>query len=51
MSEKPIAIASDHAGYDLKSTLAEQLATLGHEVLDLGTNGRSEEHTSELQSH
>ena len=39
MSEKPIAIASDHAGYDLKSTLAEQLATLGHEVLDLGTNG------------
>ena len=38
MSEKPIAIASDHAGYDLKSTLAEQLANLGHEVLDLGTH-------------
>lgn len=42
MSEKPIAIASDHAGYDLKTTLAEQLAALGHEVLDLGTdNGDS----------
>ena len=38
MSEKPIAIASDHAGYDLKLTLAEQLANLGHEVLDLGTH-------------
>ena len=38
MSDKPIAIASDHAGYELKTTLAQELANLGHEVLDLGTD-------------
>ena len=40
MPGKPIAIASDHAGYDLKYTLVEELQTLGHEVLDLGTFDR-----------
>lgn len=39
MPEKPIAVASDHAGYSLKSILIEELGTLGHQVLDLGTNG------------
>jgi ribose 5-phosphate isomerase B len=39
MSEKPVAIASDHAGVELKQTLAEQLQALGHAVLDLGTDG------------
>ena len=39
MSLKPIAIASDHAGYDLKTTLARELAEMGFEVLDLGTDG------------
>jgi len=39
MSSKPIAIASDHAGYDLKTTLAQELAEMGYEVLDLGTDG------------
>lgn len=39
MSTKPIAIASDHAGYDLKTTLARELAEMGYEVLDLGTDG------------
>jgi len=39
MSRKPIAIASDHAGYDLKTTLARELAEMGYEVLDLGTDG------------
>jgi ribose 5-phosphate isomerase B len=39
MSRKPIAIASDHAGYDLKTTLAQELAEMGYEVLDLGTDG------------
>ncbi|HEX9767983.1 MAG TPA: ribose 5-phosphate isomerase B [Kiloniellales bacterium] len=39
MSRKPIAIASDHAGYDLKTTLARELAEMGYDVLDLGTDG------------
>jgi ribose 5-phosphate isomerase B len=39
MSGKPIAIASDHAGYDLKAVLAEELGALGYEVVDLGTDG------------
>jgi ribose 5-phosphate isomerase B len=39
MSRKPIAIASDHAGYALKTTLAQELAEMGYEVLDLGTDG------------
>lgn len=34
-----IAVASDHAGADLKNTLADELRARGHEVLDLGTNG------------
>ena len=38
MPDKPVAIASDHAGYALKATLVEELRALGHEVLDLGTH-------------
>lgn len=34
-----IAIASDHAAYELKAVLAEWLRGEGHEVLDLGTDG------------
>jgi ribose 5-phosphate isomerase B len=33
-----ITIASDHAGFELKETLAKKLAELGYEVRDLGTN-------------
>jgi len=33
-----IAIGTDHAGYELKLRLRVELATLGHEVLDLGTH-------------
>jgi len=33
-----IAVASDHAGYDLKEILKRDLQEAGHEVLDLGTN-------------
>ncbi|MDX2223263.1 MAG: ribose 5-phosphate isomerase B [Rhodospirillaceae bacterium] len=34
-----VAIASDHAGVDLKAVLAGDLAQLGFKVLDLGTQG------------
>ncbi|MFM5924626.1 MAG: ribose 5-phosphate isomerase B [Novosphingobium sp.] len=33
-----IAIASDHAAFDLKAVLREYLIGLGHEVADLGTD-------------
>lgn len=33
-----IAVGSDHAGYDLKATLAEHLRSNGHDVVDLGTH-------------
>jgi ribose 5-phosphate isomerase B len=33
-----IALASDHAGFQLKDHLAASLAAAGHEVLDLGTD-------------
>jgi len=39
MSRKLIAIASDHAGYDLKTVVAQDLSEMGYEVLDLGTDG------------
>jgi ribose 5-phosphate isomerase RpiB len=34
-----IAIASDHAGFGMKSALAEWLRGLGYEILDLGAHG------------
>ena len=34
-----IAIASDHAAYELKALLADWLREKGHAVEDLGTNG------------
>ena len=36
-----IAIASDHAGYPLKTLLIERLKGGGHEVLDLGTDSEA----------
>ena len=36
MSRMRIAIASDHASFDLKSALADHLSGAGHEVVDLG---------------
>ena len=35
---KIIALASDHAGFEMKTRVAEFLASQGYEVLDLGTN-------------
>jgi ribose 5-phosphate isomerase B len=34
-----IAIASDHAAFELKAALAEHLRNQGHDVLDLGPEG------------
>jgi ribose 5-phosphate isomerase B len=39
MPSEAIAIASDHAGYDLKLLLSKELQDLGYAVLDLGTGG------------
>ena len=39
MPQDTVAIASDHAGFALKCALKEELATLGYDVLDLGTDG------------
>ena len=37
MTDKPIAIASDHAGYPLKQALLAELEAMGLTTLDLGT--------------
>jgi len=34
-----IALASDHAAFELKAQLADWLREAGHEIADLGTNG------------
>ncbi|MEE8187616.1 MAG: ribose 5-phosphate isomerase B [Kiloniellales bacterium] len=39
MPGHPIAIASDHAGFELKTILVEELKSMGREILDLGTHG------------
>jgi ribose 5-phosphate isomerase B len=36
--KRRIALASDHAGFDLKQTLSAAITDLGHDVLDLGTD-------------
>ena len=33
-----IAVAADHAGFPIKARIIEELRSLGHETLDLGTN-------------
>ena len=38
MVAKSIAIAADHAGFDLKSKLVDDLRSAGYEVNDLGTH-------------
>jgi ribose 5-phosphate isomerase B len=38
MAGPTIAVASDHAGFDLKETLKRDLQDAGYAVLDLGTN-------------
>lgn len=41
MNKKVIAIASDHAGVDLKEQLKETLKEVASEVLDLGTDSKA----------
>lgn len=36
MKSVHVALAADHAGLELKTKLAEEIARLGHEVMDLG---------------
>lgn len=38
MTAKPIALASDHAGFELKEHIRKELEAAGHETIDLGTN-------------
>lgn len=39
MSKNTIALAADHAGYELKELLKQDLEASGYAVLDLGTDG------------
>ena len=39
MPAQTVAVASDHAGFELKETVKILLAEKGYAVLDLGTNG------------
>ncbi len=39
MPRDTVAVASDHAGYQLKNVLRREIEELGYEVLDLGTDG------------
>ncbi|MBP2298025.1 ribose 5-phosphate isomerase B [Azospirillum picis] len=41
MTVRTVALASDHAGYELKAQIARQLEGAGFSVLDLGTDGPS----------
>jgi ribose 5-phosphate isomerase B len=34
-----VVIGTDHAGFDLKAPLIEEMQALGHTVIDVGTNG------------
>lgn len=38
MSKPTVALAADHAGFELKNLLRDELKAGGYEVLDLGTN-------------
>jgi ribose 5-phosphate isomerase B len=39
MSKETIAIASDHAGFELKKLISHEIEALGFELVDLGTDG------------
>jgi ribose 5-phosphate isomerase B len=39
MTQETVAVAADHAGFPLKETLKGDLAALGFNIVDLGTDG------------
>lgn len=39
MSKPTVALAADHAGFELKNLLRDELKASGYPVVDLGTNG------------
>ena len=39
MPSETVVIAVDHAGFELKATIKEQLSAMGYAILDLGTSG------------
>ena len=39
MAAETVAVAADHAGYELKTVLKDELLRMGYEVIDLGTQG------------
>jgi ribose 5-phosphate isomerase B len=39
MTKPTVALAADHAGFELKNLLRDELKDLGYGILDLGTNG------------
>ncbi len=39
MSREAIAIASDHAGFEVKEEIKKLLAESGYDIIDLGTDG------------
>lgn len=41
MTDKPIAVASDHAGYGLKEAIKRELTDRGFEVKDLGCHSEN----------
>ena len=38
MEEKKIAVGADHAGFELKEKIKDNLKELGYDVVDFGTN-------------
>lgn len=38
MSKPTVALAADHAGFELKNLLRDELKAQGYQVIDLGTN-------------
>lgn len=38
MSKPTVALAADHAGFELKNLLRDELRAEGYQILDLGTN-------------